>query len=85
MLWNAFVLGLGTTLGGSLGLMFFVVMFDWFKRIAHSKHVREAEAVARLSLDALHRRNELTEEQVALIQRLVGCCEVLAKSQESDE
>lgn len=64
MFWTAFIWGLGVTVGGSIGLMLFVVLFFCWSCVAHSKTAKRANELAELSQAALVRRNELTEKQI---------------------
>ncbi len=63
MFWTAFVWGLGATVGGSIGLMCFVLMFAAFKSISESKAVKAAEQYYDESLKALLLRNEIGQQQ----------------------
>lgn len=64
MFWTAFIWGLGTTLGGSIGLMAFVVLFFCWQSVMHSETAKRANELAELANAALMRRNELTEQQI---------------------
>lgn len=80
MFWTAFIWGLGVTLGGSIGLMAFVVMFAGWSWLANTKTVKRASEVAELSLKALDRRNELTTEQIDVLKDIVTVVEGLERS-----
>lgn len=80
MFWTAFIWGLGVTLGGSIGLMAFVVLFAGWSWLANTKTVKRASEVAELSLKALDRRNDLTEGQIATIERIAIVAERMAES-----
>lgn len=75
MFWNAFVWGLGATLGGSIGLMAFVVLFALWKWLTETKAAKRSSEVAELMLAALDRRNELTNEQLVLLGRIAVAME----------
>lgn len=64
MFWTAFIWGLGATLGGSFGLMFYIVLHDIWAKFAKSKALMRANELAEASNKALIRRNELTEKQI---------------------
>lgn len=64
MFWTAFIWGLGTTLGGSIGLMSFVAMKCIWDIAVNTKTAQRASDLAKLANDALVRRNELTEKQI---------------------
>lgn len=80
MFWTAFVWGLGAATGGSVGLMAFVVLFAGWSWLANTKTVKRATEVAELSLTALDRRNELTTNQIALLERIASATEGLERS-----
>lgn len=75
MLWTAFTWGLGVTCGGSFGLMVFVVLFAVWKWLAETKIAKAGREIAELSLNALIKRNELTEEQIDMLERIAVACE----------
>jgi len=77
MFWTAFIWGLGTTFGGSIGLMGFIVLYDLWARIARSKAARRANELAELANTALMRRNELTEQQVEHLKSISRSVEFL--------
>ena len=64
MFWTAFIWGLGVTIGGSFGLMFFIVLFAGWNWLTNTTAVKRAAEVAELSLAALDKRNELTVRQI---------------------
>jgi len=64
MFWTAFIWGLGTTLGGSIGLMSFIALKCIWDMTVNSKPVKRANELAELANAALVRRNELTEKQI---------------------
>lgn len=78
MFWDAFTWGLGVTLGGSFGLMVFVVLYGLWCRLINSKAYKRAEEIADQSLAALERRNELTESQNHYFEKLVSYAQQLA-------
>ena len=80
MFWTAFVWGVGVTLGGSIGLMVFVVLFAGWQWLANTKTAKRASEVAELSLKALDRRNELTHEQIQMLERVASAVEGLERS-----
>ena len=80
MFWTAFVWGLGATFGGSIGLMAFVVMFAGWQWLANTKTAKRASEVAELSLKALDRRNDLTNEQINMLERVASAVEGLERS-----
>jgi hypothetical protein len=64
MFWTAFIWGLGTTLGGSIGLMSFIALKCIWDMTVNSKPMKRANELAELANAALARRNELTEKQI---------------------
>ncbi len=64
MLWTAFIWGLGTTLGGSIGLMSFIALKCIWDMTVNSKPLKRANELAEIANAALVRRNELTEKQI---------------------
>lgn len=64
MFWTAFIWGLGTTLGGSIGLMSFIALKCIWDMTVNSKPMKRANELAELANAALVRRNELTEKQI---------------------
>lgn len=70
--WTAFIWGIGVTLGGSMGMMAFVVLFTAWMRVANTKAARRASEVAEFSLQALDRRNQLTVEQIEKLDRIAA-------------
>ena len=70
MFWTAFVWGLGASFGASIGLMSFVVMkcvWDWATNTKAAKQMKE---IHEMSVAALTRRNELTEEQIGKLDKI---------------
>lgn len=80
MFWTAFIWGLGVSVGASIGLMAFVVLFAGWSWLANTKTVKRASEVAELSLKALDRRNELTNEQIQMLERVASAVEGLERS-----
>lgn len=72
---TALVWGLGVSVGASLGLMVFVLLFALSKPLMDTKAAKAAREVHELSLAALNRRNELTEEQIATLRRIAETME----------
>lgn len=70
MFWTAMVWGLGVTLGGSMGLMAFIILYDLWVKVGRSKAMKRANELAELANTALMKRNELTEEQLVLLERM---------------
>ncbi len=70
MFWTAFIWGLGSTVGGSVGLMTFVMSYDAWSRVMKTKAARRANELAELANTALMRRNELTEQQIEQLERI---------------
>jgi len=70
MFWTAVVWGLGVTLGGSIGLMAFIILYDLWVKVARPKAMKRANELAELANTALIKRNELTEEQLVLLERM---------------
>ena len=70
MFWTAMIWGLGVTLGGSMGLMAFIILYDLWVKLGRSKAMKRANELAELANTALMRRNELTEEQLAVLERM---------------
>lgn len=81
MFWNAFIWGLGTTLGGSIGLMSFIAMKCIWDMIFNSKPVKRANELAELANSALVRRNELTEQQIDRLDSIAHSAEFLCDLQ----
>lgn len=70
--WTAFIWGIGVTLGGSMGMMAFVVLFTVWRWVTNTKSARRASEVAELSLQALARRNQLTVDQIERLDRIAA-------------
>ena len=64
MFWTAFVWGLGASLGASVGLMSFVVLKCLWDMATKTKAAMRLNEINELSIAALTRRNELTEQQI---------------------
>lgn len=68
MFWTAFVWGLGVSCGGAFGVLLFFVLFyameRWTGRAASKANIHD---VNEKSLEALKERNEISREQVALL------------------
>ena len=75
MFWTAVVWGLGVTLGGSIGLMAFVVLFAGWSALMNTKTAKRAAEVAELSVAALTERNQLTREQMHVLGRIADAME----------
>lgn len=75
MLWTAFVWGFGVTAGGSVGVMLFVILFSGWQRLVNIKSVRQAVETADLSIALLSQRNDLTQQQVAVLERIAAAME----------
>jgi len=75
MFLTALIWGLGVTIGGSMGLMLFIVLYDLWCRLARSKAAKRANELAELANVALTRRNELTEQQIQLLERIAVATE----------
>lgn len=71
MFWTAFVWGLGVSLGGSIGLLAFVLMFAAFKAASETETMKKIDRHSQLVLAALVKRNDLTEETNAQLESLV--------------
>ena len=78
MFLTALVWGFGVTLGGSVGLMAFVLMNYGFKRVAESETAKSIEYYHKLSQEALVERNMLTKRQIAVLERLAEANESMA-------
>jgi len=72
MLWDAFICGLGGSVGVSIGFMFLVVMWHWFDRIANSKRLRSVDE----SLQALLKRNEISDK---MLEQMIVIADVMKK------
>jgi len=77
MFWTAFTWGFGCTVGGSLGLMCFVIMHDLWGLVVKTKAARRANELAEMANTALVRRNELTERQIEQLTAIAGCAEFM--------
>lgn len=60
MFWTAFIWGLGVSVGGAVGVLFFVLFFKAMERLLNTKAVKESIDYAEKSLEALQERNDLT-------------------------
>lgn len=80
MLWTMFVCGLRLSLGGSIGLMAFVVLFSCWDWLTKTNAARRVQEVSELSLQSLIKRNELTGEQLALLERIASAVEGLERN-----
>lgn len=83
MFWTAFVWGLGVSCGATVGLLAFVVSF-WVLQWASGRaaEIEAAKKVAELSLVALDRRNELTEETIEHLRVIAVAARTLQQSRE---
>lgn len=77
MFWQAFIWGFGCTVGGSLGLMCFVIMHDLWGVLVKTKASKRANELAELANTALMRRNELTEKQIEQLASIAQAAEFL--------
>jgi hypothetical protein len=64
MFWTAFVWGIGATVGGSIGLMVFVILFAAWSRVAKTPAAVRANELAELTYEVMVQRKELTEKQL---------------------
>jgi hypothetical protein len=80
MFWTAFIWGLGVTLGGSMGLMAFILLYDLWVKLGRSKTMKRANELAELANAALTRRNELTEIQIEHLATIASSLEDLELS-----
>lgn len=69
MFWTAIVWGLGVSIGGSVGLMSFFVMYHFFKVWVNDESLKSLRNFQKQQMEALEKRNELT---VQSIEQLVG-------------
>lgn len=77
MFWTAFIWGFGCTVGGSLGLMCFVILHDLWGVLVKTKAAKRANELAELANTALMRRNELTEQQIEQLSSIAQSAEFL--------
>lgn len=77
MFWKAFIWGFGCTVGGSFGLMVFIVLHDLWGILVKTKAAKRANELAELANTALMRRNELTEKQIEQLTSLAESAEFL--------
>jgi hypothetical protein len=82
MFWTAFIWGLGTTLGGSIGLMSFIAFKCIWDMTVNSKPLKRANELAELANAALVRRNELTEKQIGKLGEIVAHLDVISDAAE---
>jgi hypothetical protein len=82
MFWTAFIWGLGTTLGGSIGLMSFIALKCIWDMTVNSKPIKRANELAELANAALVRRNELTEKQIGKLGEIVAHLDVISDAAE---
>jgi len=82
MFWTAMTWGLGASLGGAVGLIVFFLMF-WSLEIVLGRAKTKASIydTNERSLEALLRRNDLSQEQLAEMRRLV---QLISDAQEQD-
>jgi energy-converting hydrogenase Eha subunit H len=81
MFWTAVVWGLGVSLGVSLGMMSFVLMFAAFKRVTESETAKKIESFHERSHQALVERNELTVQMIAHLETIATAADAMADSQ----
>lgn len=67
--------GLGVSFGGSVGLMAFLVMKCVWDMLSKTKVAKRIEEINELSVAALTRRNELTQDQIAILERIACAIE----------
>jgi hypothetical protein len=77
MFLTAFIWGFGCTVGGSLGLMCFVILHDLWGVLVKTKAAKRANELAELANTALMRRNELTEQQIEQLASIAQSAEFL--------
>lgn len=82
---TAMTWGLGVSLGASIGMLFFVVMWRLLDLFMRSEAGKALEEVNRLSLAALDRRNELTVVQVETLGRIASALQEFSEKLESGE
>jgi len=80
--WTAFVWGVGVTLGGAIGVMAFIVLYAvWdalWQKLMKTKAGRCARELSELTLAAVEQRNELTREQILMLERVAQAIETVA-------
>jgi hypothetical protein len=64
MFWTAFVWGLGVTVGGSFGLMSFVVLYAGWQWLTQTKAAKRLAEYHEAANAALERRNELSIQMI---------------------
>lgn len=67
--------GLGVSLGAAVGCLLFIVLWRLLDKVLTSPAAKAIEEVNALNLAALNRRNELTEEQVGMLAKIVATIE----------
>lgn len=78
MFWQALVWGLGASLGGSIGLMAFVVMYSGWKWLTNIKAVKSAMTTTEITLSLLSERNNLTQQQIETLDEIAESVRVMA-------
>lgn len=79
MFWQAFVWGLGATLGGAIGLMVFVVMYSGWKWLTNIEAVKRDVTTTELTLSLLSERNNLTQQQIDTLDEISDSVRVMAE------
>lgn len=77
MFWTAFVWGLGVSVGASIGMFSFIVLYAIWNWFMNSKVIKQAADIGQLTLNALNERNNLTKDQVKTLERIAACYEDL--------
>lgn len=75
MFWTAFIWGLGITTGASFGIIIFLIAYAGINWFTNTQPVKDAASIAELTLTALKERNELTKDQLKLLERVALSCE----------
>jgi hypothetical protein len=68
---TALIWGLGVSLGASVGCMVFVLLFGFYRE----KDASKSREISERSLAALTTRNDLSEQQIAALERIAATME----------
>ena len=75
MFWTAVIWGLGVSLGTSVGMMAFVVIFAAFKHITESEKLNKIEDFHERSHQALVDRNDLSKVMIRHMAAIAAAAE----------
>ena len=77
MFWTAVIWGLGVSCGASIGTMGFVVVMAVWNWLTKTEIAKRANEINELSIAALSKRNDISEEANVLMGRMAAVMEAM--------